>query len=217
MGIEATPLGQARYTDAEAVAAIEAATLALTDDLTIEKSAPQFFLKDTSQAANSQLLTFQRSGGGWVVTFDNDNLTTRVEVFRVALATGVVTFTSIPLLPASDPTLDEQVARKAYVDTEVAVGAAKAFATVAADGTLQANSHNIASVVKNSTGNYTVSFDTNFANSNYVVVVTVEASVGGAITAIVENPAVGSIDVETRDASSTVQDSAFHLVAFGGQ
>lgn len=33
---------------------------------------------------------------------------------------GVKTFTSIPVLPASNPTLDNQAVRKAYVDTQVA-------------------------------------------------------------------------------------------------
>ena len=32
---------------------------------------------------------------------------------------GIKTFTSIPILPASDPTLDNQAVRKAYIDSEI--------------------------------------------------------------------------------------------------
>ncbi|HEU0020875.1 MAG TPA: hypothetical protein VFR55_04280 [Dehalococcoidia bacterium] len=125
----------------------------------------------------------------------------------------VKTFSSIPVLPASDPTTDNQAARKVYVDSL----APKAWATVASDGTLQANSHNISGVVKDDTGDYTVSFDTDFANTNYACLVTIESALQNSDrTAMVHTPAVGSIKVAI-NVGGLATDMPFHLAAFGDQ
>lgn len=96
-------------------------------------------------------------------------------------------------------------------------GAAKAYCTVASDGTLQANSYNISGVVKNSTGRYTVSFDTDFSNQNYTVVASPEDDANNGAAIRVGPPSVGSIDIEVLSAVSALVDNSFHLVAFGDQ
>jgi hypothetical protein len=60
------------------------------------------------------------SGSNKFVTADNANLTNGVKLTGDQTVAGVKTFSSIPVLPASDPTTDNQAARKSYVDTLVA-------------------------------------------------------------------------------------------------
>lgn len=128
--------------------------------------------------------------------------------------TGTKTFSSFPLLPVSNPTQGRQAAHKDYVDGQDAHDrAARAYCTVASDGTLQANSFNIDTVVKLGTGSYQVGWDVNFANANYACMATVEN--GFDITVL--NPLVGRIDVSTLDGTNAASDRAFHLAAFGDQ
>ena len=91
----------------------------------------------------------------------------------------------------------------------------RAYCTVASDGTLQSNSFNLASAARNSTGSYTMTWDTDFSNANYACVVTAEA--GSGIVAFVTSVAVGTINVITVNTSNTLTDSAFHLIAIGDQ
>lgn len=63
--------------------------------------------------------TSHRSGGG-------DALTDVAFLAGIQTINGVKTFGSIPVLPASDPTLDNQAARKLYSDKHSLVGAANA-------------------------------------------------------------------------------------------
>lgn len=56
------------------------------------------------------------SSGNKYVTEDNAGLANNVKTTGDQTIAGVKTFTSIPVLPASDPTTDNQAARKKYVD-----------------------------------------------------------------------------------------------------
>lgn len=85
------------------------------------------------------------------------------------------------------------------------------WATVAGDGTLQSNSYNVSGVARGSTGVYTVSWDTNFANTNYACMLTLEAQGYGGIT----SPAVDTIGVRTYNTSDSLTDIGFHIVAMG--
>lgn len=59
--------------------------------------------------------------GGTILVFSNTSAfySRFVDDFNAQTIAGVKTFTSIPVLPASDPTTANQAARKAYVDTMV--------------------------------------------------------------------------------------------------
>lgn len=100
-------------------------------------------------------------------------------------------------------------------------GIAKAWALVRSDGTLLA-SHNVASVTRNSTGNYTVSWGTDFADANYACVASVtkddDATAVYLLNAQVRNRLAGSVRVLTGNANNGVaNDMDFSIVAFGTQ
>ncbi len=68
-----------------------------------------------------------------------------VNLWKMAISTGVVTYSAIPVGPASNPTTDNQLSRKAYVDTKQGAlgytpenlankGVASGYASLGADG-----------------------------------------------------------------------------------
>jgi hypothetical protein len=72
---------------------------------------------------------------------DSANLVAKTGAQTIA---GVKTFSSIPILPASDPIADNDATRKIYVDAQVALKVAKAGDTMS--GNLAMGSHNITGV-----------------------------------------------------------------------
>jgi len=104
-----------------------------------------------------------------------------------------------------------------YVSPEVAKfapGAAKAYGFFNAPGTLASGSHNVAGVVRNSTGNYTISWDTDFANSVYTVT---EALNGTPGFYVAHTPATGTIVVESKDTAASASDIGHYFAAYGVQ
>lgn len=136
----------------------------------------------------------QEISDGEVVIFCNGT-----EHFRVSNGSGM-------LLPAIDPPNANYANRNSFV---------KAWINSTSAGV--ANDSYNCSVVKNSTGNYTVTFNTDFANANYSAVATISA--GGAVASYIRtsSPLVGSIVVETFDATPAASDRAFCLIAIGDQ
>lgn len=100
-------------------------------------------------------------------------------------------------------------------------GVAKAWLYCKSDGTILA-SHNVASVVRNSAGNYTVTWTTAFASANYACVASI-ADPGDTVAAWdlavgVRNILAGSVRVISGNANNGIQaDENFSLVAFGSQ
>jgi fibronectin-binding autotransporter adhesin len=94
------------------------------------------------------------------------------------------------------------------------LGAAKAFGTVIADGTLQANSYNISGVVPDSTGNYTWSFDDVMGNVNFSAVGNVE---GSQYDWRLDTPLVGSVQMHTRAQAGSAADAAHNITVHGDQ
>lgn len=98
-------------------------------------------------------------------------------------------------------------------------GVAKAYCTVAADGTLQANSYNITSATANATGDYTVVWDTDFGNANYAAQLTAEESSRHlGFDSGAGAPAVGQIDylIQRWNDNGNV-NTAHHVVGLGDQ
>ena len=93
-------------------------------------------------------------------------------------------------------------------------GVAKAYCSVASDGTLQSNSYNLTSYARNSTGNYTVTWATDFDNTNYSAHVNAEDSSYFARAGV---PATGTQAVNIRNTSGVAADSAHNITAFGDQ
>lgn len=77
------------------------------------------------------------SGANKFVTADDAALTNNVKLTGDQTVAGIKTMTSIPVLPASDPTTANQAVRKAYVDGLVAITSGSA--TVGGSGTLTWN------------------------------------------------------------------------------
>ena len=101
-------------------------------------------------------------------------------------------------------------------------GVAKAWVNFDGTGTVAIrDSFNVTSIVDNGTGDYTINWDTDFANINYTVVAGMGS--GGPGGAFIHNiprvaPAVGSYRVTTLDTSPIAQDAAYvNLAAFGDQ
>jgi hypothetical protein len=85
-------------------------------------------------------------------------------------------------------------------------------------GTIQSGSSNISGAVKDGTGQYTVSWDDNYANTTYITIATLQGG-SSAISAIqTHSQAVGSAQVFTTDNATTTSaplDSAFMIMAIG--
>lgn len=93
----------------------------------------------------------------------------------------------------------------------------KAYCTVAGDGTLQANSFNITSVVRNGAGDYTITIATNFANANWVAVFTHVATGDNFYSPIINAIAVGSVQVGWNEDPGGYTDVPFHFMGAGDQ
>ncbi len=116
------------------------------------------------------------------------------------------------------PTVDAGVANKKYVDDQNVdqVGQIKGWALVEGDGTLT-NSYNVTSSVKDSLGEYTVTWDTNFSGGNYIVVGSTRST--SFRNLVVPTTLAGSCTITIRtDADPAVKaDARFMIMAIGGQ
>ena len=105
---------------------------------------------------------------------------------------------------------------KAYADALGGSGEGfiKGWVSFASNGTI-ADSFNVTSVNRDSAGVYTITWDTNFANANYVVVGT--NVVGPAGGFFILSKAVGSAVVNTRNSAHNSADAACSVIAIGDQ
>lgn len=111
---------------------------------------------------------------------------------------------------------------KAYVDAQTPAAAAltKAWVQHAADGTIAGSGYNITSTAKTggATGRYTVTWDTNFADANYSVVITcVQPNDTSGVYASLKTVAAGSITYVCRNRSDVDVDVVCHIIAMGTQ
>ena len=94
---------------------------------------------------------------------------------------------------------------------------AKAWCNVDADGTLNSPSFNMTSITRNSTGNYTCTWATDFSSVEYVTLATTSDTEGGCRTGGVGTRAAGLNKVFTSNSSFSATDSSFNVVAYGDQ
>ncbi len=106
---------------------------------------------------------------------------------------------------------------KAYVDaqTPAAAGLAKAWVQHAANGTIAGTGYNITSTARDSAGNYTVTWDTDFANDDYAVSIVPNGPDlnFATVTAI----SVGSISYVITDRGANQNDADCYVIAMGRQ
>jgi hypothetical protein len=97
------------------------------------------------------------------------------------------------------------------------VGLAKAYCTKTTAGALDTGSYNVASITDNSTGNWTVVFDTDFANVDYVSLSALsEASVNEATIFGATQATASQRYISTDGAGTEIDISTWH-VFFGVQ
>jgi hypothetical protein len=90
----------------------------------------------------------------------------------------------------------------------------KVWGTAGDTGVIASPSYNVASFGKNSTGNYTITFDVDFSDNDQGIGITMKDQTGEITTA---SPATGTIIVKTHDDGGTLADRAFSWVFSGDQ
>lgn len=97
------------------------------------------------------------------------------------------------------------------------LGVAKAWAKVDSGGTIL-DSHNITSVAKNATGDYTVTLDTDFADADYVILIGPDEATTRQRVALAHTQAAGTFDVHTGNpATDVASDEPFWFACYGVQ
>ena len=121
------------------------------------------------------------------------------------------------------PTADASLANKKYVDDQITaqvpvLARARGWAYIDTNGTILA-SYNVSGVVRNGTGDYTVSWDTDFASANYGIMVSSYPTATEVTIANIVAQAAGNTQVKVYRSfeTATVADTKFMIVAFGAQ
>lgn len=131
---------------------------------------------------------------------------------------GVLSFTTLTSTIASKTIMETGTSTTNPVipgNFQHHTAAAKAWGKVDAAGTL-VNSYNVTSITHvGGTGLYTVNFTTNFANTNYAAIVSIDDALYGFIRT--NNEAAGSFDVNTVNTALVASDRGFFFVCFGLQ
>ena len=121
------------------------------------------------------------------------------------------------------PTTDPQIANKKYVDDQItarapAAAQVKAWCRVSAAGTLQGTGYNIASTSRSAEGNYVITWDTDFADVNYAVNITIfPTDSPKSFVPTILTMATGSVTLELLNFGGTAYDGDFVIAAFGTQ
>ena len=161
--------------------------------------------------------------GGFTVTTDKftiDEATGNTAIAGTLDVTGATELIGIATIADASvtktttaPTGDAMIANKLYVDESTDnPGLAKAFCSFNASGTLGSGSFNVTSVVRNGLGEYTITWDTDFANTNYVVSVTPNTV---SKVARPNTKATGTCTISTQNLAGSSDDTACEIVAFG--
>ena len=124
------------------------------------------------------------------------------------------------------PVADAALVNKKYVDDQITASgqSIKAWVQFAgSDGTIQGTGFNVSGVVRNGAGDYTISWDTDFADTDYVVIgmATPYATSYNGIVNVKSGttPLVGSVTIKTQAVlTGTIYDpSLVFIMAIGTQ
>lgn len=134
------------------------------------------------------------------------------------------TFDTFPLSPSSAPDADYELSNKKYVNDQITANVAVAGNRVSgwvnfagADGSVNDSFNVSGSVTRNSTGNYTITWDTNFANANYVISIVVPETAGSITVGNVVSLSAGSCNITTRNFSAVKDPTIVLVMAIGDQ
>ena len=164
--------------------------------------------EDDIRLANNAYLTARNQAGDGDINCIKINASNVPEILVGAVL-------SASTAPGSDPAS----APKKYVDDQVvsAKPTAKGWCKFASNGTIVTGSYNVTSVGRDSAGVYTITWATDFADTNYVPV---PVSLRASFIAVVTDIAVGTCKVRTYSISGGVfvaNDGAAGITAFGTQ
>lgn len=172
-------------------------TLRFTDTLTITHHATNLILPDGNDIITQvgDMFTFVEDATG------NWRLLTNSRPYQL----NKLTFLSGPSSPPLANTLVKDNIVKGWVYFD------------GSDGSIL-DSYNVSGVVRNGAGDYTVSWDRDFANVNYVVIATADAAVGDGFIPRYDNKIVGSVDILTVNSAANADDAVgVCVMAIGDQ
>jgi len=116
-----------------------------------------------------------------------------------------------PLISGAAPS--PPIANRIYTDSLV-----KGWINFTGTSTITTNdSYNVSGIVDNATGDYTITWDKDFANANYSVVASATETGGADILATINTIAAGSVQVETYDSGTQEDASKVFAIAIGDQ
>ena len=111
-----------------------------TDSPVISKTTHSYLTINPTGASQEAGVILQKNGTAvWTIkktttdTLSVYNTTGPIDALNFANTTGVATFGAIPILPATNPTTDDQATRKAYVDGQEVVAALTDIQMIASD------------------------------------------------------------------------------------
>lgn len=196
----------------------------------------QLMFTETGSAVNYLIVNQSVSGAGVKLAAQGDD--SNIDVIVQGKGTGRVKINNAYSLPVTDGSADQvlktdgsgtvtfgdlnasQAEMEAGTSTVVAVtpssikyapGASKGWISMDNAATDQA-SYNVASTVDNGTGDYTITWDTDFSSGDYVCLGTVEGS--GDLICTLDTKAAGTINVNIIDASAgTASETGFTSVS----
>ena len=96
-------------------------------------------------------------------------------------------------------------------------GVAKAYGVSESNGTLASGSYNVTGVATSTTGVYTWTWDTNFADADYSLHVSLQATALNAGHTIHDSYTTGTARILIYEADGSIANEAHHVVGFGSQ
>jgi hypothetical protein len=173
--------------------------------------------KDIVRATGAALTAGDITSGQIVGTYYNSTLddwvliTPAVQGTASESATGLIELATAAEVEALD---SSRAVRASTMHRHP--GVAKSAGRGASAGGITGTAYNVASITRNSTGNYTVAFTTALADANFAPIITArDASSGNIRVASWDNPTTAGFDVLIRNNAGTVQDCDFAFVVLG--
>ncbi len=125
------------------------------------------------------------------------------------------------LATSAAPSVDAGVANKKYIDDQIAAigqrGLVKAWGKITSAGAISGTGFNLTSANRDSTGVYTITWDTNFADTNYAVAITFISPSASDVAPKITTQLTGSVVVTIESQGGGAINSAFMISAFGDQ
>ncbi len=158
------------------------------------------------------------------VAFTNGAFSGTLDVTGATELVGIVTIADASVTKTTAaPGADAQISNKKYVDDQITAISVKAWVTFDgsdADPDSTKTGYNITSITDNATGDFTITWDTDFASAAYAVVITAGDTGAGAApkNVRIRVQAAGSVRIAISDSSHSLYDAGLiNVIAIGTQ